>query len=273
MSKMRTILAVGALFIAGGAAATNAADLNGSLKDRYAPVYAPSPSVAGWYVRGDVGWSTHDAPTMVESGRYDLFDTHIDNTWTLGGGIGRYVSPSVRVDVTYDRRLEADARGTMSDVPGFPFPGGTREFGLTSDVFLANVYYDFNARSRFTPYIGLGLGFTRNVTSTGSVTDNCGCDGEIEGATKWSVAGAFMTGVSINFGDRGAPAYSNSIKDAPVYTDSRGRWHLDAGYRLLYLGEANTGDITSICCGNSGDPHVRDIWAHELRVGMRMDIR
>jgi opacity protein-like surface antigen len=273
MSRIRAILALGAALISGGATVVSAADLSGGMKDSYAPAYAPSPSVAGWYIRGDVGWGTHDNPTMVESGRYDLFDTHIDNTWTLGGGVGRYISKNVRADFTYDHRFEADARGTMAATAGLPFPGGVRDFGLKSDVFLANVYYDFDVNSRFTPYIGIGLGLTRNRTTAGTVTDNCGCDGEIEAASKWSVAGAFMTGVSVNFGQRGGHTYSNSVKDAPVYVDSRGRWNLDAGYRLLYLGEANTGLITSTCCGTSGDPHVRDIWAHELRVDLRMDIR
>jgi opacity protein-like surface antigen len=224
------------------------------------PVYT-APSPAAWYIRGDLGWARHDDPTMVEDSRYDLFGARIDDAWTLGGGIGYRFSRNVRGDLTWDHRFEADAEGTLSaGATGQPFAGATRKFGLKSDVFLANVYYDVDLGSRISPYFGVGLGFTHNKTTGGAITDACGCSGTIGGSSDWSVAGAFMSGATINLG---------------------GRFNLDAGYRLLYLGDAQTGVITGTTAApgggsvatTAGETHVRDIWAHELRLGVRMDLR
>ena len=137
---------------------------------------------------------------------------------------------------------------------------------LQSDVLLANLYYDFDMRSRFTPYIGMGLGITRNQTTGGSVpdfNDPCGCgfnNVSIAGASQWSVAGALMTGASFNVRDR---------------------LHIDAGYRFLYLGDAHTGTMTGTKAAaftapqhpGAGDPVMSDIYAHEFRVGLRYDIK
>lgn len=259
MKRFFSTMLVGAAIAAGGIATASAADLygRGSMKDTYAPMAMANP--ATWYIRGQVGYAYHDRPEMSEiapsAATFDLSDATIGETWTAGIGIGRYFTRNIRGDLTWDHRWEADAHGTAGNTAGIPFAGGTRYFGLKSDVFMANLYYDFDA-GRFRPYVGIGLGMTRNSTTTGHVVDPCGCSGIIEGADKWSVAGALMTGFSVQLKDR---------------------LHLDAGYRFLYLGEAHTGPITgSTPAGapvNSGDPRVTDIFAHELRVGLRYDIR
>lgn len=266
MLKLRATLAAAAALLAAGTVGAQAADLfrngGGSIKDGYAPVYA-APSPSAWYIRGDLGWARHDDPTMVEDGRWDLYGTAIDDTWTLGGGFGYRFSRNVRADLTWDHRFEADAQGTLSSAAGGqPFPGATRKFGLKSDVFLANFYYDVDLGSRISPYLGIGIGFTHNKTTGGTLVDACGCTGEIGSASEWSVAGAFMSGVTMNLG-HGAHG-------------EKSRWNLDAGYRLLYLGEAHTGIITGAVGATpttSGDPKVTDIWAHELRVGVRVDLK
>ncbi|MEZ5851227.1 MAG: outer membrane beta-barrel protein [Hyphomicrobiaceae bacterium] len=257
MTSIRALI-VGAALFAGSVASATAADLyrGGSIKDGYVAMPAVGP--ASWYVRGDIGYSNYDRPSMLEEGRFDLTNTSIDDQWSGGVGIGRYFGRSVRGDLTWDHRFETDARGTMSNMGGVDFPG-QRTFGLKSDLFLANLYYDFNMGGRFAPYIGVGLGAVNNKTTSGSVPDNCICgfsNVSIAGASQWSVAGAFMTGFTV---------------------DLRDRLHLDAGYRLLYLGDAHTGVITGTRNGGGtatdGDPLVRDMWAQELRIGLRYDIR
>lgn len=259
MSKLRA-LALGAALAAGSAAAASAADLHGgSLKDGYLPAPAMVSSPSSWYIRADVGYGRFDRPSIVELDRFDLSNAKIDDQWSAGAGIGYYFSRSVRGDLTWDHRFETDVSGSVP-APLVNFPG-QRTFGMKNDVFLANLYYDFDTRSRFTPYIGLGLGFTHNTTTKGSVpNDPCGCftDVTIAGASKWSVAGALMTGFSYNVRDR---------------------LHLDAGYRYLYLGEAHTGQMTGTITAvqpgavADGDPAVKDMWAHEFRVGLRYDIK
>lgn len=265
-------LVLGAALVAGGVASASAADLHGhrggSIKDSYAaaPV-ASGPS--GWYVRADVGHARYDDPTMIEDGRFTLTNRSIEDNWAIGGGVGYYFSRSVRGDLTWDHRFKSDVRGSIPFVGGgqlTDFPG-ERQFGMKSDVFLANLYYDFDMRSRFTPYIGMGLGVTHNKTTAGSVPDfldPCGCgftNVSIAGASQWSVAGALMAGASFNVRDR---------------------LHIDAGYRFLYLGDAHTGVMTGTkhaafvapqFAGGVGDPVVSDIYAHEFRVGLRYDIK
>ena len=255
MSNLRAIT-LGAALLAGSVTAASAADLaRGSIKDGYVPVGPAYSSPMTWYGRIDGGFARYDDTIMVEHSRYDLHTSEIDSTWGLGAGVGYYFSKNVRADITWDHRFETDARGTMGIGGGFPFDGGTRNFGLKSDVFLANIYYDFDLRSRFTPYIGMGIGTARNTTTAGSVTDLCGCTGTVEGASEWSVAGSLMSGFSFAMRDR---------------------LHLDAGYRYLYLGDAKTGQITGTGASvgtNSGSIAIQDITSHEFRVGLRYDIR
>lgn len=262
MMRRLTTLLLGAAALAASGAAASAADLygkGGSLKDGYAPVEAASP--ASWYLRGQVGFGWHHAPGMRETdcnpcvGTYDLHGTRIDSAWSAGLGVGRYLGRNFRVDVTWDHRFEADAAGRTGLAPGgVPTIVGWRSFGLRSDVVLANAYYDFDM-GRFRPYIGIGIGASHNTTSEGDVTAWCGCTGTIAEGKQWSLAGALMTGFSMQVRDR---------------------MHVDAGYRYLYLGDAQTGAITGSGANGglvSAGTQISDISAHEVRVGLRWDIR
>ena len=249
MTKLRATLILGAAVLSGSAAIGTAADLG---VPPPAPMQIMQSSPMSWYVRADIGFASHDRPIMVEDGVYDLVSTSIDRTWTGGLGIGRYFTSNVRGDLTWDRRFETDVKGTNADGTS-PFPG-ERRFGLKSDVFLANLYYDFDLRSHFTPYIGLGLGMVHHETTAGSVMNPCGCDAVIAGHSNWHVAGALMAGFSVQV---------------------RERFMIDAGYRFLYMGETKTGAITGTVplTARAEDPTVEDIHAHEFRVGLRMNIR
>lgn len=255
MTSIRGAAVIGAMMVAIAGADAEAADLNGgSAKDGYIPaptILSSSPS--SWYLRVDGAHARHDDPIMVEDHIYDLVDTDISNTWSVGAGVGRYLGNGFRFDVTYDYRLEADAQGTLHNHAATL--DGTRAFGLKSHLMLANLYYDFNAGGRFSPYLGVGLGWVRHVTTTGSVVDTCGCTGSIAGDTTDSVAAAIMAGFNIKLRDR---------------------LSLDAGYRFLYLGDAATGPVTGDFGGGlvevSEDPTVENIHAHEFRFGLRYDI-
>ena len=172
----------------------------------------------------------------------------------------------------------SDAEGTLADP--LATLEGVRRFGLSSTVALANIYYDFDNRSRFTPYVGVGLGFVHHSTKDGAVDSGClgTCTATIEGNSSWHVAAALMAGVSVNLLGHREQAMT-SIKDAPVYTTSAGRaLLLDVGYRFLYLGETQTGPVTFNCGGPcaqtvSDDPTVESVHAHEIRVGLRYNLR
>lgn len=252
-----------------------AADLGGmkggSMKDTdYMPAMH-QPTMAKFYIRGDYSHAWQAVGSMYEPPIYDLTNVGLANTNSWGLGVGYYFSKNVRGDFTLDMRRQAEAYGSVIDDHATVM--GERRFGIKNTVGLFNVYYDFDTRSHFTPYLGVGLGFARNTTSAGHVnviahaTDACvdplvaTCEATFDGATKWSAAGAVMAGFSARLADR---------------------FHIDAGYRFLYLGGARTGDIMTrsvdvatgtVTNGSSSDPIVRDMSAHEFRVGLRMDIR
>ncbi len=251
---------IGAALLIGSVATAGAADLyggrGGSIKDGG---YAAAPthsSPMGFYVRGDVTHSWNNVGGMFEP----PVDEHVlvgtGNNWMFGIGAGYHFTKNVRGDVTFDWGRTQDLHGTVAN-PGAMFPG-ERKFGVKSDVLLANLYYDFNGGSHFSPYIGVGLGAARNTTTHGTI-QSCACTtAEFDGATQWHAAGALMAGVTLQLKDR---------------------WSLDAGYRFLYKGDAHTGDVrgTTIAAPlvttYSADPKVSDLYSHQLRVGVRFDIK
>lgn len=254
MTTIRGTLLLSAALVLGSVAGTEAADINygGSIKDGgyAAPMVAPAPR---FYFRVDGGYAFHDDPTMVEDGIYDLTETSIDNTWTIGGGVGTYFSRNVRADITVDHRFDADAQGNLANHAATL--AGVRHFGMSSTVGLANVYYDFASSSRFTPYVGVGLGFVRHSVKAGTVVDPCGvCTGTIDADSSTHVAGALMAG------------FSMALRD---------RLSFDAGYRFLYLGETATGAVrfTGTPDVVAKDPTVESIHAHEFRVGLRYNVQ
>lgn len=275
MTTIRGTLLLGAALVLGSVAGAEAADINygGSIKDGgyAAPMVAPEPR---FYFRVDGGYAFHDDPTMVEDGIYDLTDTAIDNTWTVGGGVGMYFSRNVRADITVDHRFEAEAQGNLADHAATL--EGVRRFGMSSTVALANVYYDFDTRTRFTPYVGIGLGFVRHSLKAGTVEDPCGlCTGTIDANSSTHVAGALMAGFSVNLLGR-REQYAGSTKDGMAIAAPAGRsLLLDVGYRFLYLGETETGAVrfTGTPDVVADDPTVESIHAHEIRVGLRYNVQ
>ncbi len=268
MTTKYSSMLVGAAFLCVGATAASAADLRGFGGARHGAMM-PAPMSATWYVRGDFGYSGYDKPHMVESGIYDLVGTDIEGSWTIGGGIGRYFTQSIRGDITVDYNFEADVTAINANATA-PFGGnGTRQFALESTVVLANLYYDFDAGSRFSPYLGIGLGFVHHRTMTGTAA-GCGCTaGEIESGSATDVAAALMAGFTLNF----ATPQAGSIKDGPVAVSRAHRFHLDVGYRFLYMGKAETGIIRDLNGGaNAGSTEIHELHAHQVRIGLRYDI-
>jgi opacity protein-like surface antigen len=274
MAFTRASLLISAALVLGSAQGASAADLGsyggGSIKD--APMAMPYSAGPSWYARIDGGYSQFDDPTMTEIGIYDLTEESIDSAWSIGGGIGRYFGNGFRGDLTYDHRFEADAEGNLADHQATL--EGVRKFGIESDVFLANLYYDFDYGNRFTPYIGVGLGFTRNKTTAGTV-ETCGCTtATIEEGSDTNVAGAAMAGFSLRLRGGEQAVHGGSFKDGPVTVSAGRGLYLDAGYRFLYLGGVETGEIVHVGGGTTiaEDPTVEDIHAHEFRFGLRYDI-
>ena len=269
MIATRNYLIVGALAALSAVTSVQAADLGGSIKDDAMPPLMQQ-SAARFYVRADGSYAAYDRPSIDIDGKFDMYNTKIDNAWSAGGGIGYYINKNWRADFTLEQRFNADVTGT------YAFNGGTADakFGLKSTLGLFNVYYDFDTRTRFTPYVGAGLGWVDHKTSTGSIVDSCGCASTIESGSNTSVAGALMAGVAVNLTGRGPSAGSG---EGYAGGEVARNLYLDMGYRFLYLGEAKTGAITANIAAVptvvANDPTVSEIHAHEFRVGLRYDFR
>ena len=168
----------------------------GSIKDyRNAAVPVPAPTAAppfakDWYVRGDVGYNLSTDVTIGTSGSIPSRDGNDLNGFVFGSiGAGRYLTPSLRAEFSFDLRpkktvtsgtqvfntkfaVVGKAYGSYYDSTGTYNPGlsttDTHTYTVTrTDTSSAadqtaffNVLYDFHQESgsRFTPYIGAGVG-------------------------------------------------------------------------------------------------------------------
>src|SRR6185295_17707486 len=101
VATTRSIIAGAVMLVASAVSAS--ADYYGGMKE--APVSTFQP--ASWYVRGDFSHSWMDAGEL--RGAITPFNSwSIDNTWSLGGGIGYYFGRGFRGDLTYDWRANTD---------------------------------------------------------------------------------------------------------------------------------------------------------------------
>lgn len=257
---------LGAALVLGSALSASAADLGG-LKDE--PVMAPAATgPSGWYIRADGGYAWYNKPGIeIPNPLFNAHDTKMDGAWTVGGGIGRYFGRGFRGDITVDHLFDASAKTTLCEC-GTDI--GHAKFDFSSTVVLANLYYDINRGGRFMPYIGGGVGFAHNETSSGTVDPDCGCEGTIGGGSSNSFAAAGMAGFAWRIRG-GETSYMGGMKDEPVAVSSGNALYLDVGYRFLYLGDVKTGaaewDINEV-----DHVKVKDVTAHQIRVGLRYDL-
>lgn len=246
MFSLRAYL-LGLVVLAGTTVASFAADLGGMHEDE-SPAYAASS--ARFYLRGDVGYDWQVAPSLSESDT-SFSSTSMGSAWTFGGGVGMYLSPNWRADVTYDHINDSKVKYSWAS----SWNSGTGEFEADSNVVLANLYYDFSGRAGFNPYVGAGIGWAENHAHSGMVTDACGCMSTIQSGNENNFAWALMAGFTRQL-DRG--------------------FSLDAGYRFLSTGKAHTGDVLNPTTGTyytNSDPSTSNLYSNELRIGIRYDIQ
>jgi opacity protein-like surface antigen len=261
----RKVLVLSAAFVLGGALGASAADL-GQVSLRDAPVMEPMPAASsGWYARVDGGYNWFTSPSFSFPG-YGTANSKEDGAWSVGGGIGRYFGDRLRGDVTVDYLFNSNAATSLLYPDGDTV--GSSRFDLSSTVVLANLYYDFNRGGRFNPYIGGGIGYAHNSTSSGSFT-GCGCTDAFGGKSTDNFAAAAMAGVSWRLRG-GGTTYVGGLKDAPVAVNEGHALYLDFGYRFLYLGDAETAafDADHIIASE----RLKNITTQQVRVGLRYDL-
>lgn len=197
------------------------------------------PEYPAWYLRGDFGWAHHKDPDLTVDSTA-LGGPDMDDTWSLGGGLGYFFTDYIRGDLTLDYRFDADVTGTNPD-------GRVHQTGVSNTVGLANLYYDIRGRDAFTPYVGVGAGFSYNETDNHDVYTGGVLTGSAGGKGNTDFALAAMAG------------FSYRMRDNVLF---------DAGYRYLHMGSAETDDNLT-----AGDLQIDDIQAHELRFGFRFEFQ
>jgi opacity protein-like surface antigen len=216
-------------------------------------------------------------------------------------GAGRYITPSIRVELQVELSTKAEiGTGTSTFTSFLSGPGqsinvtdplgntvsvpttDTKFYNVTrtedvefeQDLGLINVYYDFRNSSRFTPYVGAGVGVSYRQLSR-TATENAVCE------TTTNPDIAYSYGTCVNSTD-----LPNEYKTTSE--QSKNRWDVvaslsaglayqvtdsiiwDTGYRYLWQ---NGGlRLTTDTISGSSTVEVKDIGQHQFRTGIRLDL-
>ncbi|MCB8822332.1 outer membrane protein [Microvirga rosea] len=212
-----------------------------------APVLDDSdePTASGWYLRGDIGL---DEPVL-RHGRDlgtaftpALNKARFDREVSLGGGIGFQLAPFLRTDLTIDHRFGATYKGSRwGGASGLAFDRADFE----ATTVLLNAYIDLPLWDGVTPYLGAGIGVSRNRMDEAQRTiAGMAVPQDLPARTQTALAWALTGGVAV---------------------DLTANLKLDIGYRYSHLGWARTGFL------ENGEPPIRarSLGTHELRIGAR----
>ena len=205
----------------------------------------------GWYLRGDVGYTNYNRPRDVvfSPGPVPLLDgERLEDTFSIGGGIGYQFLNWLRVDATVDHRAGAKFTGTRAN-PDYAIGYFGERADIESTTLLLNAYLDLGSWSGITPYLGAGIGISGNRI-TNYVREAFVMPGPAPAGsvllgphTSVNLAWALMGGVAVDLGSGFA---------------------LDVGYRYLHFGDVRT----RIDAPGTGTK-LNELRAHEARVGVR----
>lgn len=272
-SLRKSILGVtfllGSTALTGTSALAGGLNLHGGMKDTVVydqgaiPVPAPIPmeETATWYIRGDLGLigTTHaDAFLDRAGGGEGVGNFEIDNTYSLGLGVGYYFSERIRGDLTYDyfAKRDTNQRSVLS-----ASNDGT---DIESSVLLSNMYFDFRPTSMISPYLGAGIGAAFHNVKPRALSTYTANDG------------SSVTVRSTGSGDTREFAVAAM---AGVNIALRRGLFLNMGYRYLYTGDVRTNyAMTTVSADGltttteAVDLNINDITSHEFKVGVRYDL-
>ncbi len=160
MKKFASLLLIGASFAISANSALAADIIEPPVVIEPEPVVIESSG--GWYIRGDVDYhmADMDGVTYAVGGGTDEFTSaSLDDSWSLGGGIGYNVSKHFRVDLTADYWAKSNFRGSTDGACGAAVTCvSTDTSAMSAWVLLANAYADLGTYAGFTPYVGAGIG-------------------------------------------------------------------------------------------------------------------
>jgi opacity protein-like surface antigen len=222
-----------------------------------------APELNGWYLRGDIGIaasantpSLFNDPDPLRLGGYaaganeSFNNTTISASTTYDFGIGYQVNPWLRGDATIEYRGGGHFQSLYAlNNPGFTNNGTYTDNSQFLDFYrantssiigLVNAYADLGTWYGVTPFVGAGVGFSRNaisgMTDQGQVTNgNTGFTGSSGGYfsdnSKMNFAWALMAGLDFDV--------TQNLK-------------LELGYRYLNYGKISSGGSNCAVPGSPG---------------------
>lgn len=229
------------------------------------PAPLPAPVIeefGGWYLRGDIGMSNQklkglNHPAFASATGFEFIDRGgFDSAPIFGVGIGYKHNNWFRWDLTGEYRGGASFHAMDRYVadPGPPIDYETNDYRAKKSewLFLANAYLDLGTWKGITPFIGAGIGTSRNTISHFTDTKVIAGGGGYAGtASKWEFAWALHAGV--------------------VY-DVTPNFAIELAYRYLDLGDARTGTLLNQgtgTCVTCAPMEFRGITSHDLKLGVR----
>jgi opacity protein-like surface antigen len=231
-----------------------------SAADMPMPPMMPMPQVeefgSGWYLRGDIGMSNQRVGSMfnVLYGAVSSVDTvqkEFDSAPIFGVGLGYQFNNWLRVDVTGEYRGKANFHGLDIVRAGASIFTDEYRASKSEWLVLANAYLDLGTWWHFTPFVGAGVGMSRNTISS-FLDVNTPFNGVAFGGTqsKWNFAWALHAGIAYK-------ATQNMT--------------IEFAYRYVSLGDALSGDIVDFTgVNNVNNPmEFRNLTSHDFKLGIR----
>ena len=238
---------------------------------RAADMPLPPPVIeefSGWYLRGDIGFSNQQVRTLFN--QQDLafasiqhVDKGFDAAPLFGLGVGYYFNDWLRFDVTGEYRGNANFHGLdIGALPGGGFAVDRYTASKSEWTFLLNGYVDLGTWYRITPFVGAGVGFSRNTISnfgdfstcinSNSCAGNGGSDAFAGTASKWNFAWALHAGL----------AYKVSKN-----------FMVELAYRYIDLGNATTGNAVAFDGSSVFPPfEFQHLTSHDVKLGLRFNL-
>lgn len=209
---------------------------------------------SSWYLRGDIGMSNQQVKSLsnfLYAGNSVVpVGIGFDSAPLFGLGFGYQYNDWMRFDVTGEFRGRANFHGL--DIVNASY---TDEYRASKSewLFLANAYVDLGTWWCTTPFVGVGVGFSRNTISNFLDTcTTCPGGGVAFAATEsqWNFAWALHAGLA--------------FKATPTMT-------VELAYRYVSLGDATSGDIITYQGTNNvfNPMQFKDITSHDFKVGLR----
>jgi opacity protein-like surface antigen len=224
------------------------------------------PEIGGWYLRGDIGFSNQNVGSLFNV-NYSGFDSvtnvnkDFDAAPLFGVGIGYMFNNWLRVDVTGEYRGKANFHGMdVGAIPGGGFADDRYTASKSELTFMLNGYVDLGTWWNITPFIGAGIGTSRNTISNFgdfsvcvnslSCAGNGGSDAFANAASTWSFAWAIHAGL----------AYQVSPNLA-----------IELAYRYIDLGNAKSGDLVAFDGTNNfyNPMEFHHLTSNDVKLGVR----